>query len=401
MGSRFVARQPVFDKRLKVYGYELLFRSSEDNFFRPQEGAANSVIADSTTLFDLDMLVGPARAFVNLDEGALLQEAARLLPPERVVLEILETVSPNQEIVTACEKLAAAGYVLALDDFVDHGKWEPLLEMATFLKVDFRICDEDCRRGMAKKYGARGLQLLAEKIETETELKTARTQGYGYFQGYFFCKPAMVSTREVPGSKVNYMRLLNAIAAEELNFSAIDEIFRQDPSLTYRLLRYLNSPLRGLRAEVHSIRHGMSLLGEIEFRRWVSIVAVIAMGGDKPAELIRTALTRAYFCEGIAEIAGMGAKKADFFLMGLLSAADAMLDQPIEQVLRQLPVSEEIRAALTGKENRFRAVYDLLLAYEKADWKEVSASAQRTALAEDKIPEKYLAAASRVASLHG
>ncbi|HUI73830.1 MAG TPA: HDOD domain-containing protein [Candidatus Acidoferrum sp.] len=393
--ERFVARQPIFDKRLKVFGYELLFRAGPENFFRPHEAAAGSVIADSLTLFDLQTLVGHARAFVNIDEASLLRDSARLLPKDHVVLELLETITPSAEVVAACAQLAEDGYTLALDDFFEHAKWEPLIETAEFIKVDFRVSDEDARRAISEKYLRRGKQLLAEKVETEAELKGARNLGYTYFQGYFFCRPAMVSTKEIPGNKLNYVRLLNAIAARELNFEKIEEIFRQDPSLTYRLLRYLNSPLKGFRSEINNIRHAITLLGEVEFRRWVAIVAVVSLSGGKPPELVRTALTRAYFCEEIARPAGMAAKGPDLFLMGLLSVTDALLDLPIEQVLKNLPITEEIREALTDGEGQFRSVYEALLAYERADWATLSKAASRVGPIEEAIPRCYVSAAGR------
>jgi c-di-GMP-related signal transduction protein len=393
--ERFVARQPIFDKRLRVFGYELLFRAGPENFFRPHEAAAGSVIADSLTLFDLQSLVGQTKAFVNIDEASLLQDSARLLPKDQVVLELLETIRPSQEVVQACAALAEDGYTLALDDFFEHEKWHPLLEAAEFIKVDFQASDEDAQRAVAEKYLKRGKQLLAEKVETEKELKTARSLGYNYFQGYFFCRPAMVSTKEIPGHKLNYVRLLNAIAESELDFAEVEGIFRQDPSLTYRLLRYLNSPLKGFRSEISNIRHAITLLGEVEFRRWVAIVAVVAMAGGKPPELVRTALTRAYFCEEMARPAGMDAKGPDLFLMGLLSVTDALLDQPIEQVLRSLPVTEEIRKALIDGTGQFRDVYETLLAYERADWTTLSNAASRVGAIEDIIPQCYVTAAER------
>jgi len=393
--ERFVARQPIFDKRLKVFGYELLFRAGPENFFRPHEAAAGSVIADSLTLFDLQTLVGHARAFVNIDEASLLRDSARLLPKDHVVLELLETITPSPEVVEACARLAEDGYMLALDDFIEHAKWEPLIDTAEFIKVDFRASDEDARNEISEKYLRRGKQLLAEKVETEAELKGARNLGYTYFQGYFFCKPAMVSTKEIPGQKLNYVRLLNAIAAPELNFANVEEIFRQDPSLTYRLLRYLNSPLKGFRSEINNIRHAISLLGEVELRRWVAIVAVVSLSGGKPPELVRTALTRAYFCEEIARPAGMATKGPDLFLMGLLSVTDALLDQPIEQVLKNLPVTEQIRRALTDGKGQFRDVYETLLAYERADWTTLSKAASRVGPIEEVIPQCYVSAAGR------
>ena len=151
MHERFIARQPIFDKRLQVFAYELLFRGGPENYFQPYRNASSSVIADSITLFDLQNLTGHARAFVNVDELALRLGAPKLLPPERIVVEILETVNPTDEIVAICRDLRTAGYVLALDDFVDQPKMAPLVELAQFLKVDFRLLDADARETVGQE----------------------------------------------------------------------------------------------------------------------------------------------------------------------------------------------------------------------------------------------------------
>jgi c-di-GMP-related signal transduction protein len=390
MHERFIARQPIFDKRLRVYAYELLFRGGPENYFQPSRNAASSVIADSVTLFDLQNLTGHARAFMNVDELALRLGAAKLLPPDRIVVEILETVNPTEEIVKICRDLHDAGYVLALDDFVDDPKLAPLVEVAHFLKVDFQLLDGDARERLARKYrNNNGPSLLAEKVETEHELAEARKLGFSYFQGYFFCKPSMIETRDIPGDKLLLLELLNSVAAPELDYPVIEELLKREPSLLYRLLRYLNSPLLGLRTEVHSVRQALSLLGEQEFRRWVSIFAVVAMSGGKPPELVRTALTRAYFCEEFSTAAGLGEKKSSLFLMGLLSVADALLDKPIGEVLHSLPVAQEVKSALGGGENRFRDVYELLLALERAEWSQLSTHVERLGCNEEAIPDSY------------
>lgn len=395
MYERFIARQPIFDQRLRVFAYELLFRGGPQNVFQPRKDASSSVIVDSTTLFDLETLTGPAKAFVNADETALLQGALRLLPPDRVVVEILETVSPTPEVVAACADLCNSGYILALDDFVDHPKWQPLIPLTKYLKVDFRALDCDICRATAKRYLPRGLQLLAEKVETQAEVDEARGMGFGYFQGYFFCRPIMVEGRDIPGNKLNYIRLLAAVNADTFDFEKIEEVLKQEPSLVYKLLRYLNSPLLGLRNRVRSISHAISLIGEKEFRRWVSIVAMVSMAGDKSPELIRTALTRAYFCEEISESAGLSPQKSDLFLMGLLSVTDAILDQPMSNVVSYLPLSADVQTALCGGSNRFREVYDTFLSYERADWKTLSSLAARIGCPEERAPECYLSAADR------
>lgn len=398
MYEKFIARQPIFDAKLKLFAYELLFRATEKNVFQPRPEASSAVIVDSVTLFDLQALLGHAKAFINLDQAALQRGAARLLPPDRVIIEILETVVPSPDVIQICRELCASGYTIALDDFVDHPKWEPLLLLAKFIKVDFRSSNADSRRILAERFRAREIQLLAEKVETQAELNEARSLGYTFFQGYFFCKPAMVTTRDIPGNKLNCVRLLQAVSSPEFSLDDVEELLKQDPALVYKLLRYLNSPLLGLR-EIRSVRHAMTLLGETEFRRWLSIVVIVVMASDKPPELIRTALTRAFFCEELSRTIGMLPESPNLFLMGLLSVTDAILDRPIGEILATLPVSSEVRSALCGGANRFRDVYDTLLAYEHADWDALASATTRIGPVEAAVPDCYQTAATRANSV--
>ena len=400
MHGKFIARQPIFDSRLRVFAYELLFRGGPQNCFVPStKNAASSVIADSITLFDLQTVTGDALAFMNVDELALRLDAPRLLPADRVIIEILETVTPSEEIVKICRALRHSGYSLALDDFVDHPKFAPLVEYAKFLKVDFQLLDAHGRRRIADKYGRSGISLLAEKVEREDELAEARQLGYSYFQGYFFCRPSMLETREIPGNKLLHLRLLNLVCTPELDCAAIEELFKHEPSLLYRLLRYLNSPLLGLRTELHSVIHAIALLGEREFRRWVSIFTIIALAAGKPPELIRTAITRAYFCEEFCQAVHLDDEKSNLFLMGLLSIADALLDKPIADVLGSLPIASQVKTALTGGENRLHDVYELVLALERAQWPRVSACVDRLAVPEEAVPAAFQSALQKASAL--
>lgn len=391
--ERFVARQPIFDKRLRVFGYELLFRAGPENFFQQQEEASTRAIVDATMVFDLDALTGTAKAFVNLSQSALLRGAARLLPPARTVLEILEGVQPTPEVLRVCTQLRSDGYTLALDDFADHPKWKPLTKLVKILKVDFRALDAEARQSIAKRYLPKGLDLVAEKVETQEEAQEARKLGYQYFQGFFFCKPLMVSGRDIPAAKLTCLRLLKATAVPEMSFREVERILKQEPGLVYKLLRYLNSPLMGFRNEVHGVRDAIVLLGEDGFRRWVSIVALVSMVGDKPPELIHIALLRAHFCEEIALQTGRIRERSDFFLMGLLSVIDALLDQPMAEALGHLALSDDVRTALCGSRNFFREVYDAVVAYERADWGALSSIAGRIGVAETHLPDCYRRAA--------
>ncbi len=401
MLEKFIARQPIFDDKLKLFAYELLFRASSENVFRPYKAASEIVIVDSTSLFGLQPLTGHAKAFINLDLLALQRGTARLLPPDQVVIEILESITPTQDVVQLCAELSNEGYTLALDDYVGHPKWEPLLHLVKFLKVDFRACDPPARAAIANRYRAKtdnpggsngdAMRLLAEKIETNDELLEARSLGYSYFQGFFFCKPSTLSVREIPGNKLNCLRLLHLVASPDFNYDAVEELLKTDPALVYKLLRYLNSWLVAIRSEIHSIREAIALLGEKEFRRWISVLAVVAMASDKPHELIRTALTRAFFCEALAKSLPVAAapsiKSSDLFLMGLLSVTDAILDRPMEQVLASLPIAAEVRTALCGGANPYRDVYDVLLAYEHADWHALSAASTRLNIDESSVAD--------------
>jgi c-di-GMP-related signal transduction protein len=417
MHEKFIARQPIFDDKLKLFGYELLFRATGENVFRPYKEASGSLIVDSTMLFGLQSLTGYAKAFINLDLLALQRGTARLLPPDQVVLEILESITPTQEVVQLCAELCNEGYALALDDYVGHPKWEPLLPLVKFLKIDFQACDPPARAAIANRYRAQlgaeatanSMRLLAEKIESNDDLLEARALGYTYFQGFFFCKPSTLSAREIPGNKLNCLRLLHLVASPDFSYDAVEELLKTDPALVYKLLRYLNSWLVAIRGEIHSIREAIALLGEKEFRRWISVLAVVAMASDKPHELIRTALTRAFFCESLAKalttpaapspastpaasppslsVSTISVRSSDLFLMGLLSVTDAILDRPMEQILASLPIAPEVRAALCGNANQYRDVYDVLLAYERADWPALSVASARLGIDESAVAD--------------
>ena len=399
MSEKFIARQPILDTRLRVFAYELLFRGGPHNAFHPYANASSSVIADSITLFDLQMLTGNTRAFVNVDEVALRLGAIRLLPADRVVVEILETVRPTEEMVGICRDLRDAGYQIALDDFMDQPALAPLVELAQFLKVDFQLMDQERREEVARKYRGGNIALLAEKVETKKEMEEARNLGFRYFQGYFFCKPSMLETKDISGNRLVQMQLLSAVAKPELDYSAIEELLKQDPSLLYRLLRYLNSPVLGLRSEVNSIRQAIALLGDREFRRWASIFAVVSMMNGKSPELIRTALTRAYFCEDFSSHAGLHENSSTLFLMGLLSLSDALLDRPLNEVLDSLAVAPEVKAALCGGTNKLSDVYQLLLAMERAEWPKLTDHATRLGCPEEKVPDSYQQAIQKATAI--
>ena len=390
--KKFVARQPIFDPHQKVYAYELLFRSGMDNFFDASDPdqASTSVIVDSLLLMGMEKLTGGDRAFINCTRNVLIKGYAALLPKDKVEVEILESVEPDDEVVGACLRLKRARFMLALDDFIYEERLEPLLPLIDFVKVDFRETTEMDRKALVEKLSPRGIKMVAEKVETRSELQQASEMGYTYFQGYFFSKPEIVVAQDIPGYKLNYLRVLQAVNQPEINLVELENIIKLEASLTYKLLRYLNSAFFGFRTEIRSIHHALALLGEEELKKWASLIAMAAMGADKPPELVVSVIVRAVFCESLAPRIGMMNRSNDLFLLGMMSLIDAVLDRPLPEILEKMPISHEVKEALLGVENRFRDVYETVIAYEAADWRSFAEKARKLNLDEETVPDLYL-----------
>jgi len=274
-GQRFVARQPIFDRAQNVFGYEILFRNGVEDYFNADPELAARTILDSSLLYGIETLCDNKRAFVNCTREVLFKDLITLLPPSQTVAEILETVEPEDRVIAACKRLKAAGYLIALDDFAPNDPRIPLCEFADIIKVDFRATRPEERAGMMRRFGSAKCKMLAEKLETPHEFHQARDMGFVYFQGYFFCRPEVVIGREVPASRLHYLRLLEMVCRSEIDMREFEKLLKQESSISYRLLRYLNSPVFGFALEIKSIRHAMAVLGEREMRRWVRLVVTL------------------------------------------------------------------------------------------------------------------------------
>jgi len=382
-GQRFVARQPILDRGQKVFGYELLFRNGIEDYFSAgdPEVAARSTL-DSSLLFGLNTLCHNSRAFVNCTHEMLLKDLVTLLPPTQTVVEILETVEPDDRVVAACQRLKAAGYLIALDDFGPNDPRSVLGVYADIIKIDIRATKMEERVGMMRRFGSAKCKMLAEKLETPHEFHQARDMGFAYFQGYFFCRPELVTGREVPASRVRYLQLLEMVSRPETELRELETLLKQEAAICYRLLRYLNSPIFGLSLEVKSVRHAMAILGEREMRRWIRLIVTVGAAEQGCSELVLMGLTRARFCELLSD---QVQSNNDLFLMGLLSVMDAILEIDMTTLLERVPVDAETKAALLGQAGRLRPLYRLMLAQESGEWESASALAKELKLDEDVV----------------
>jgi len=389
--QRFLARQPIFNSARVVYGYELLYRSGPENRYTAvQQDTAAASTVDSILLFGIERLTPGCRSFLNCTRDFLVRDFATMIPSDRVVLEILETVSMDEEVHAACLRLKRAGYLLALDDFTDRPDWKPLIALADFIKVDVLATSPANQLRLAQTYLPMNIRMLAEKVETYDDFHQTRGWGYTYFQGYFFSRPEMLSRRDIPSNQMNYLLVLQAVNRAQMDIAEVSQRIKAEASLSFRLLRYLNSPAFPLIVEVRSIPHALSLLGERGTRKWVSLIAITCMAGGKPAELVALPLIRARFCELLAPAAGLAQCANDLFLLGLLSAIDAILDMRMPDVLKEIAIGDEIRDALLGNTNRLREIFDLVLNYEQGQWDEIASSAARMRICEDAIPALYM-----------
>jgi c-di-GMP-related signal transduction protein len=391
----FVARQPILKKDQSIYGYELLFRGGMENCFNATnfDEASLAVIKNTLLVFGSQKLTGGKRAFINFTRNLLLSEVPSYLPQDSSVIEILETVEPDQEVVAACQELKKKGYRLALDDYV--GTWHeqnPLIEVVHVVKVDFLGTQPEDRRVIADFFQQKGVELLAEKVETREDFQEAEELGFLYFQGYFFSKPEIIAGTDVPGYKLSYLEILKEICRETIDFVHFEEIIDRDPPLCLKMLTYLNSAYFGLRHEVTSIGHALSLMGEKEIRKWAALAVLTQLGKGQPNELMRSSILRARFCESLAPEVNLSTRESELFLMGLLSLMDVFMGRPLDEILENIALAKEIKDALQERENAHKQVLDLVVNYEKGAWENVSSIVTQLQLDDNELPVRYAAA---------
>lgn len=351
-----VARQPVLDLDMQTWGYELLFRDGVENAFcaegrvAPDGDKATLSVLNSAFFSGLSNLTGNNMALVNFTRPLLISGYAEILPKENVIIEILETVKPDDEVIEACYKLKSNGYRLALDDFQYSPEMEQLLAIADIVKVDFMQTGVFERIELSETLLSLNIELLAEKVETTEDYNQARELGFKYFQGYFFSKPQIINREAMPQSRVLCLQLLKEVNRSEINVDVIEEIIKGDPGLTMRMLRYLNSAFFGFRNKITSIKQAILMLGQKNLRKWATILAITTGNEHKPPELLKQALFRARFCEMLGETKEDLGSYDDYFIVGLLSLVEALLDQPKEDIFSEMALNEEMLSALNGAE---------------------------------------------------
>ena len=343
----FVARQPIYDRSMRVAAYKLLLKHTIGGS-REEEAATSGTVAE----LGLNLVMGHP-AHIRVSRRFVLEGHARALPADRVVLELLERNEIDDEYVERARALAAAGYQLALDDFTWDERIVPLLESATYVKLDLRALGVPGVNEHVRRLAPHGVRIVAEKVETEWERTACAALGLELFQGYFFERPRLVRGRPAPKVALDRMRAAAGVAAGG-RFEDVERVVRNDPGLSVRLLRYVNSAAVGLRHPVGSLRQAMMLVGADRMRQWILLVMIGDLGRMRPA-LLASALLRARLCEQLARVKGIrGAESA--FTVGLLSVCDALLEVPLDAVIPSLPLTEDVRDAIVSRHGQLGAL---------------------------------------------
>lgn len=392
MQDIYIGRQPIFDRDLEVYAYELLFRSGSLNQAAdanaPFDGdrATSQVIVNAFIEIGLDQIVGNRRAFINLTRSFVTAATPLPFPQDRVVLEILEDIEPDAEVLAGLRTLAGQGYQMALDDFVFQEDRQALLEVAHIVKIDLMAVPRETLQAEVARLRRHDVRLIAEKVETHEDFEQCRELGFDYFQGYFLSRPNIVQGRQLPPNRLAVLQLLARLQDPQADAGDIERLVAQDVALSYKLLRYINSAFFALPKKIESIRQAVIYLGTRAIRTWVSLLVVAGLD-DKPAALVAQAMQRARMCELLAQRARRPQPDA-YFTVGLFSLLEALLDAPLESILDTLPFSDGIRDALLRQEGPYGEALACVIAYERGHF----LKARFDRLGATEMTDTYLAA---------
>jgi len=373
----FVARQPIFDAQEKVWAYELLFRSSaqaKTADVAEDDLATASVIADGFGLAFSGM-DKHKKAFINFPQRLLLDETVYALPREICVVEVLETITPTLEMITALTNLKSRGYTLALDDYVGQPGYEEVIRLADIVKVDLLGMSPEQLRAVSLDLHRYGCRLLAEKVEDRSTYELAKSLGFTLFQGFFFSRPETMTGSKVPTPVLAKMRLLRALSGDDFDVRELSKIISTDPSVSYRLLNFINSAAFSLRANIQSIQQALTLLGKQQIKQW--FLAVIISDFDSTAkvqEAAYTSLQRARYLESMGRLYQSRVFPSEtLFLLGLFSKLDVLLGQPMDRLLSNIPLDSDVEAALLSKPSPYWAWLSLVEDIEIGNWEDVFA----------------------------
>ncbi|MCX7626854.1 MAG: EAL domain-containing protein [Methylophilaceae bacterium] len=401
----YLGRQPILDRAQNVVAYELLFRSGD----MTSSGVADDLLASANVIintisqFGIDSVLGGQTGFLNVSEALLMSDALELLPPERIVLEILETVAVDDRLIDRCRELKEKGFRLALDDFTYHAMYDPMFELVDIVKLDLLAMDtKEVERTLQRLRQWPHLQLLAEKVEDHQHFQQCKELGFALFQGYFFARPTILAGKRANPNQLTLMKVLDQLM-RDVEIPEIERTFKENPTLTLGLLRLVNSVAMGLQHKVGSVRQALVVLGRRQLQRWVQLLLYARSNGEIAGPLMTMAAVRARLMENLCRtLPGQGQKEEvveQAFMTGILSLVDVVLGMPMEEVLRQFGLADEVRNAVLKKEGLLGQLLTLMAQVEAGEFGLVSDSLARLGLTVETFNKAQLEAIQWAANL--
>jgi len=382
---RYVARQPILNLSGRLHAYELLFRNGPDVASGGNSDNSIGPLLDETVIFGLERFTNGFPAFVRCTAEALTRELVRVLPPNLTVLAIPESMDLTSDLVETCSKLKSLGFRLALDDFT--GVTHALDGLADYIRVDFSAPTRVSQELLRQRLDADPVTLVAKRVATQEDYRRARNEGFVLFQGDYLFRPALLTNRKLPANRLAHFEILQNLYRDPVNLKRLSQLVMQEASLTYRLLRLVNSPVCAIRQEVRSVESALIIVGLDTFRRFATLAILCEATSDEHHEILRTALLRGRFCELGARMCRLD--PAEQYLLGLFSLLPAMLRLPMDDLTQTLPLRDEIRRALEGRENHERGLLGWLEHHERGDWASCDAIAEANRLNQEKLIRRY------------
>lgn len=393
----YVARQPILNAKQHTLGYELLFRDGESNAFPAHiesNRATYRLIVENFLSVGTNPAIAKSRCFINFPYKSLIRRLPLTLPRDQIVVEVLETCAPSDELLDVIKDLNKRGYIVALDDFVYSPEWERFLPYVHIVKLDIMALGLEQACEFVRQRIAEGSKrrFLAERVETEHEFNITRSAGFTFFQGYFFSKPQIIKQRYVSPEQIIALELFREVCKPDVDFERIECVMSQDVALSYKLLRFVNTMSDRLSMPISSFRQALVYLGQDRLKTFVSLAVASFVSSKKPKELYNLSLQRAQFCQLMAGHPSLHEYRDQAFLIGLFSVLDALLDISIDELVDQLPLSDAVKMALQRREGPIGELLALEECFEQADWHGVEAHCDELGLELGAVSDELSAA---------
>ncbi|MFW5979711.1 MAG: EAL and HDOD domain-containing protein [Halanaerobium sp.] len=394
MGKFIAARQPVLDSGQEVFAYEIVFKNSiEERNVSENSHLFAEEISDDIKFFENSNLADGKKVFIHFNADLLQSEVPLLLSKDNLGIEISENLSSKKEIVSKIKKLKEKGYLLILNHSQVVLNNNILYNYADIIKIDYKKASKAEHKSFIKKIKTQTssqVKFLAENIDEHLQFKEAKEAGFDYFQGIFFTKADKIKDSGTPGYKINYLNVLKELNKEDVDFNQIEKIIKNDISMTYSLLKTINSASYGY--NISSIKQATALLGVKGLKKWSLLYLISGLKDDKPNILFVNTLTRAKFAESLASEFNIAEKSEDLFTMGIFSMIDAFLNRPMSKILKETSLTEEIREAILIREGVMGEILNIVIAFERVKWDQVALIEKKNQLDPKKLYNKYLQA---------